>query len=96
MASLETSIPGMIQNVINYDVTPLITTIDALATRITMCKCDQGATKELITLKSTIDELRKDVEYLKSTNMSMIFGTLEIPDMLEIPQATTGQEYNTE
>uniref|UniRef100_M1DF06 Polyprotein protein n=1 Tax=Solanum tuberosum TaxID=4113 RepID=M1DF06_SOLTU len=35
------------------------------------------ATKEVTTLKAAIDVLRRDVDQLKSTDMSMIFGTVE-------------------
>ncbi|KAK6780078.1 hypothetical protein RDI58_022262 [Solanum bulbocastanum] len=35
-------------------------------------------------------ELKKDVDYLKSTDMSMIFGTVKILYMTEMPQTTTG------
>lgn len=47
-------------------------------------------------LKATVAKLRKDVDYLKSTDMSMSFGTIEIPDMREMPQTTSGQEYSIE
>uniref|UniRef100_M1DAH1 Polyprotein protein n=1 Tax=Solanum tuberosum TaxID=4113 RepID=M1DAH1_SOLTU len=66
---LEATIPGMIERAHADDVTPLSSTIDALAARIV------------------------------STDMSMIFGMVEILDMPvdpDMPLATTGDELRTE
>ncbi|KAG5630858.1 hypothetical protein H5410_002575 [Solanum commersonii] len=51
-------------------------------TRIEVCKRGLGATREVMTLKATIAELRKDVDQLKATDMYLILGTVEIPDDL--------------
>ncbi|KAG5576780.1 hypothetical protein H5410_056914 [Solanum commersonii] len=69
----------MIERALANDMTPLSSTIDAFATRIT----------------AAITKLRRDVDQLKFTEMSMIFGTMEITEMLidsEVPPATTRDE----
>uniref|UniRef100_M1DHM7 Polyprotein protein n=1 Tax=Solanum tuberosum TaxID=4113 RepID=M1DHM7_SOLTU len=91
-ASLEASVPSMIQTSLADVVTPLSTIINALAARIVMYEHNQGATYEVTTLKAAITELRKDVNHLKSADVSMVFGTVQIPDAHEMPQTSTGHE----
>ncbi|XP_049389062.1 uncharacterized protein LOC125853419 [Solanum stenotomum] len=54
--------------------------------RMLVCEHDQGATEEVTAVKATIVELKKDVDYLKSTDISKIFGTVKVPDAPEMPQ----------
>ncbi|XP_049347851.1 uncharacterized protein LOC125812390 [Solanum verrucosum] len=58
-------------------------------TKISVCECGQRDTEEVTTLK-TVVVLRSDVDQLKSTDMSKIFGMVEIPDMPDKSLATTG------
>ncbi|KAK4709721.1 hypothetical protein R3W88_004234 [Solanum pinnatisectum] len=74
--------------------------LNALIVRVVTCEQIRGATEEVTTLKADIIELRKDVDQLKSTDMSMLFGTVEILDMpsadipacSDVPLATTVDE----
>uniref|UniRef100_M1DYG8 Polyprotein protein n=1 Tax=Solanum tuberosum TaxID=4113 RepID=M1DYG8_SOLTU len=71
----------MIQTAQAYAVTPLSATINPLAARIAVCEHGQWATEKVTSQKAVIAALRRDVDELKSTNMSMIFGTVEIPNV---------------
>ncbi|XP_049364616.1 uncharacterized protein LOC125829443 [Solanum verrucosum] len=92
---LEVTIPGMIERALADVVAPLRSTIDALVAKLAVCECSQGATEEVTALKASMTAPRRDVDQLKSIDMSMIFGTMEISDMSVDPNmhlATTGDE----
>ncbi|WMV08901.1 hypothetical protein MTR67_002286 [Solanum verrucosum] len=63
---------------------------------ITVCGRDQGATEGVLTLKDSIAALRSDIDLLKSTDISMIFGTVEILDLPEMHSATIEDEVTIE
>lgn len=50
----------------------------------------------MTTLKDNISKLRRDVDLLKSTDMSMNFGTVEILDVPVMPLSTTEDEVRVE
>uniref|UniRef100_M1DGD5 Polyprotein protein n=1 Tax=Solanum tuberosum TaxID=4113 RepID=M1DGD5_SOLTU len=89
-ACLEAVVPSIIQTALTDPMTPLNTTIEALAAKIAVCEHKQGSTSEIRFLKAAIAELREDVNHLKATDVSMVFGTLEMPAMPERPPTTTG------
>uniref|UniRef100_M1DFR2 Polyprotein protein n=1 Tax=Solanum tuberosum TaxID=4113 RepID=M1DFR2_SOLTU len=93
---LEASISSMIQTALADAVTPLSAAIDAFLARIEMCERSQGATEEVTALRATIVVLRGNVDQLKFTDMSMIFGTVDIPYDPDMPPATTGDEVRVE
>ncbi|XP_049378081.1 uncharacterized protein LOC125842820 [Solanum stenotomum] len=98
-ARLVASISGMIQTSLSDAVTPLSVTIDSLAARITVYERGQGVTDEVTTLKAAIAALRRDVDQLKFTDMSMIFGMVEIPDVPvepDMPATTTKDDVRVE
>ncbi|KAG5568122.1 hypothetical protein H5410_064863, partial [Solanum commersonii] len=73
-ARLKASITGMIQTARADSMTPLIATIDALVAMTAVCEHGQGITEKVKTLKVVIAALINDVDQLKSTDMSIIFG----------------------
>ena len=90
--SLEASIPVMIRTTLADIVTPLSTTVDALADNIKVCEYNQLSKEEVMALEVVIAKLRKDMDYLKSTKITSLFDSNEngdSPTCFEVPSATT-------
>lgn len=79
--------------------TSLSATIDVIDSRIIVFERIKRATKKVTTLKVTIDALKSDVYRLKCFDMSMIFGTVDFPNVHvdpDISPATTGYDVQVE
>ncbi|KAG5580524.1 hypothetical protein H5410_051151 [Solanum commersonii] len=86
-SQLEAVIPGMIERSIATALTPLRSEInrhklsqDALTMRVRECEKGQEATNVVTALKADIIGLRRDVDQLKSTDFTSLFGMVEIPN----------------
>ncbi|KAK4716314.1 hypothetical protein R3W88_014652 [Solanum pinnatisectum] len=94
----------MIERAIATVLTPLSVSNDALTARVEVCERARGADDAVTALKADLVGLHKDVDELMSTDLSMLFGSVNIPDVLssdipacsEVPPATTGKEVRAD
>ena len=76
-ARLERYVQGMIRIIICDALTNLHDYMDTLTMRVTTCDTRQGATSKVMTSIVEVPNLRKNVNYLKSIDISLLIGRVD-------------------
>ncbi|KAG5571739.1 hypothetical protein H5410_061505 [Solanum commersonii] len=90
---LEVIVPWMIEAAILAALTPFWASVDDLTMRVMVCESRQGKSSEVTATKAEMEHLRKDVDYLKSTNYTSLLEAANYVDSLDtsiIPPDTIG------